>query len=216
MDWPIAIEQPLGYAWDEEQLKHHFKVVYGGVAWPGKKPGFAVVVGLTRDKHFESSDVYLLDEFESADTRVLVRQCGVLHHKYQPQRWIGDRCNDAADRFIREMNDERQLPEDSENGRDGFYISWTPILDMQNPYEYMLPELKRLLDKERRQLILKDGKGRDYLAEIKPEEIPFLEFGAYPAIEALAFAVDSIRRDADLWAPRKRKRMEPPQSAMLT
>jgi hypothetical protein len=53
--------------------------------------------------------------------------------------------------------------------------------------------LKRLLDRERRQLFLKDRRIVSYLNQIKPDELPLLKVGDYPAIEALAWAVTELR-----------------------
>lgn len=189
-----------------KELKEQCKAIYGGVAWPGEGPGFAVVIGTDKEKHFDSHDIYLLDEFESMDVRELVRQCGVLDFKYQPKRWIGDNKNDAADRFIREMNDEfaDEVNENflSESDRRRLYVCSTQILDMKCPYQFILAELKQLLNKERRQLFLKDSKIGDYLGGIEPSQISTLEFGAFPAIEALAFAVIEMRlleRQSEAW-----------------
>lgn len=202
MDWK---DTELGHQWSKADLKRHFRALYGGVAWPGQRPGFVVVVGLANEKHFDSYDVYLLDECESVDTRELVRQMGVLDYRYEPARWVGDPYNDAADRFLRELNEERQAATDSATGfpagrRMPRYLCPipSPVLDMKRPYSYILAELKWLLDADRRQLFLKTSRVKDYLTTIEPDEVPALEFGAYPAIEALALAGMAIRQDATL------------------
>jgi len=170
-----------------QDLEARYKQIYGAVAFPGKRPGFAVMVGMIHEEHFESHDIYLLDGFESADMRELIRQCGVLDYKYKPELWIGDRLNDAADRFIREMNEEFK------SSRRRFTLSSTQILDMKQPYSYILPELKRMLNKDHRQLFLEDSKVVDDLGIIEPSQIPEIEFGDFPAVEALAFAVIEMR-----------------------
>lgn len=172
----------------DEDLRLRYKQIYGGVGIPGKQPGFAVVVGMSHERHFDNHDIYLLDEFESADMRELIKQCGVLDYKYKPAIWVGDSKNNAADRFIKEMN------KDFESSRRSFGLSLTQILDMEQPYSYILPKLKWLLDEDRRQLFLKESKVADYLATIEPPKIPEMEFGDFPAIEALAFAVIEMRR----------------------
>jgi hypothetical protein len=189
-----------GYPFAEQQLRQQTRAVYGGVSWPGKRPGFAVVLAMGREKHFDSYDVYLLDEFESADIRLLVRQCGVLDCKYQPKTWVGDTKSMAADCFIREMNAEKQTDQRLWGEQylhmpapRIFSLAGTLILEMERPYEYILPTLKALLDKDRRQLYLKTSKAIEYLSQIKADEIPFTEFGEFPAIEALCFAVIEMR-----------------------
>jgi len=183
----------LGHTFTRLELKNECRAIYGGVAWPGKRPGFAVVLGMGNDKHFDSYDIYLLDEFESIDTRELVRQCGVMDLKFLPERWIGDDRNDAADKFIWEMNSERCKPDDSQINMRCLSICPTQILEMAFPYQYILPELKRLLNKGRRQLFLKSSKVLDSLAAIEPQGLSTLELGEFPSIEALAFAVIDLR-----------------------
>jgi len=204
----------LGKTFPKNELRYCCKRIYGGVSWPGKRPGFAVVLGMGNDKHFDSYDIYLLDEFESIDTRELVRQCGVMDLKYEPHMWIGDNRNDAADKFIWEMNTERGKPDDSQINVRCLSICSTQILEMAFPYQYILPELKRMLDKGRRQLFLKSSKTVDSLAAIEPQEISALEIGEFPAVEALAFAAFEIRG----YGAQRRKsvrRIKKPQSPMV-
>lgn len=201
-DWKTV---ELGHAWSKEDLGRCFKAVFGGMSWPGQRPGFAVVAGLGRERHFDSYDTYLLDEFESPDTRALVRQCGVLDHKYEPAQWIADPGNQAADRFLRELNDERIARAPQDHGPGWRLVGslpdpprllhlWrSPLFDDPRPYAFILPELRRLLDESRRQLFLKNSRVRDSLGAMEPNEMATLQLGAYPAIEALGFTVVELR-----------------------
>lgn len=182
-------EAELGYVpenrWDVNRAS---RAVFGGVSWPGKRPGFAVVVAMDKHRRFESYDVCLLAEYESPSVRNLVRQAGgVLDYTYEPTRWIGDWKNDAADKFIREMNSERTKQETK------FSPTWTPMLEMENPYPFMLDELKRLMDEKRRMLFLKDSQILNSLRIGPDEDISSFKIGEYPAIEALCFAVFSMK-----------------------
>ena len=197
---PYIPDAPSGTTFTLDQLQRQTHVRYGGIAWPGRRPGFGVVLALGKEKHFGSSNVYLLDEVESSDMRELIHRCAGLDAKHVPTWWVGDNRNSAASRFIHELNAAQQPPpndyEDTPN-RKGFYVCPSQLLDIERPYEYMLPTLKALLDKDRRQLFLKDSRIIPYLGEIKPDEIPYLEWGEYPAIEALTFAAWEITR----WRP---------------
>jgi len=182
-------ELELGHVFQDGEIKRLFKDIYGGVSWPGERPGFAVVIGMDKRHHFDSHDIYLLDEYESFDMGQLVQKCGLLDFRYHPTCWIGDRTNDAADYLIREMNDwySRRYKEWS------FSLSSTPMLKMEKLYQCILHKLKELRSEKCRQLFLKNSKILDYMSEIDLREIAKLELGEYPAIEALAFAVIEMR-----------------------
>ena len=182
-------EAELGFVPDNRwDVNRASRAIYGGVSWPGKHPGFAVVVAMDKHRRLKSYDVCLLAEYESVDVRDLVRQAGgVLDYTYEPTRWIGDWKNDAADKFIRELNKERTEQETK------FSPTLTPMLEMENLYPFMLNELKKLLDKDRRQLFLKDSKILNYMRIDPDEDISALKLGDYPAIEALCFAVFSMK-----------------------
>ena len=66
---------------------------------------------------------------------------------------------------------------------------------MDEPYAYVLGQLKKLLGKDRRQLFLKDSRAVGYLGDVKPDQMCDMRWGEFPAIEALALAVTSLRDD---------------------
>jgi len=195
LTWEEVEKAELGRTFDIKALNRCCKAIYGGVSWPGKRPGFAVVVAMNNIRHIDNHDVCLLDEFESFDIRELVRQCSVLDFKYLPSQWIGDWENDAAWPFIQEMNNGLQA--ENRTHRRQLSLGWTPMFDMEQFYPYILAEIRRLLASDHRQLFLKDSKIRGYLSEIHGDEIADLERGVYPAIEALAYAVIEMRHWAE-------------------
>ena len=183
----------LGRTFTPDELTEHFKAIYGGVAWPGKRPGFAVVLGMGHDKVCGHYSIYLLDEFESMHLLKLIRQCGALDFKYRPSRWIGNPKHGSADRFIQEMNQESQTrPECPEEARR-FYVSSTWLLEMEPLYPYLPDTIQDLSNENCRQLYLKDSRVLNYLRGIEESEIATLEIGDYPSIEALAFAAIGLR-----------------------
>lgn len=185
----IPLNEPLA----DVELESQCKAIFGGVSWPGKRPGFAVIVAMSHEKHFDSHDIYLLAEYESFDMRELVRQCGALDAQYKPAAWFGDDKNDAADRLINEMRTELRAQSPKLKARRYFSVWRTTMVEMEHLYAYALPHLKRLLDPERRMLFLKDSKILNYLAAIEESEIASLELGDFPSIEALAFAVIEMK-----------------------
>ncbi len=192
---------PLNHPHTDVELRNQCKVIYGGVSWPAKRPGFAVIVTMLYEKHFDTHDIYLLAEYESFNTRELVRQCGALDARYKPALWIGDNRNAAADRFINEMASELHKATGIEQYRAerqgpsqrSFYINPTMMLEMNQLYAYVLPHLRNQLEPDRRVLFLKTSKLVDYLADIEDGHIAELQPGDFPAIEALAFAVIELR-----------------------
>ena len=193
-----------------QDLRDQCKAIWGAVAWPGKRPGCAVVIGMDRKEHLGNHDIYLLDEFESFDLRKLVRQCGALDLKYSPDRWIGQWDNDAASRFIQEMNAEHEQGNrsNSKARRHKFTLKPTPMLEMEHVYPFILPQIKALVDPNRRRLFLHDSKVATYLGDIEGSEIAEMAVGEFPAIESLAFGVIEMRG----WVEREnRAQYTPPQ-----
>ena len=180
---------PLGHEFTQAELKGQCRAIYGGVAWPGKREGYAVVIAMDKEKHGDSYDIYLLDEAESFDIRELVHTCDALDQRYEPKIWLGDFSNDAAYPYIGKLNAERH---GKKMRRFNFYR--TPLLDKEHLYQFILSEIKGLLNPENRQLFLKDSKVATFLSGIELEEAVDLQLGDYPAIEALAFAVIEMRQ----------------------
>lgn len=183
-------ELPLGADYKHIGKTPDRRYIFGGVAWPDKRPGFAVVVLMDTRKHFEGNDICVLAEFESYSIRELIRQIAVLDGQYMPDRWIGDRKHDAADKFLREVD----MDGDKDRRKPKFMLVSTPLLEMDNFYKYALDEIKRLLAKDKRMLHLKDSLIINYLSGIEEEEIGEIKYGDYPAIEALIYAIVSLQR----------------------
>lgn len=205
----------IGHTFTPEELADQFKAIFGGVAWPGKRPGFAVVLGMGHDKQCGKYSIYLLDEFETMHLRKLVRHCGALDARYRPRRWIGNPKNGSADCFIQEMNQESQARPECPEEERRFYVSSTCLLDMEPLYPYLLDTIQDLSDENCRQLHLKDSRILNYLHGIEESEIAALEPGDYPAIEALAFAAIELREYGaviDRPRPRSSKRPRSPMA----
>jgi hypothetical protein len=186
-------DAPLSEALDEQELRRRYKQIYGGVAWPGKEPGFVVIIGCSHLARSEHYDIFLLTEYESHDLRTLVRQCGALNHRYAPDRWLGDKLNDGADKFLMELNHDPSEPRLS--------ICPSMIREMEQPFPYILSTLKNLLNPEHRQLFLKDSEVLGRLSAVEPSEIMEMQWGDYPSIEALSFAVLEMRRQCRVESP---------------
>jgi len=187
----------LGGEFDIRQLQSCCRAIYGGVAWPGKNPGCAVVMAMSRQAEkppwndTDSYEVCVVDVVESDDTRELILQCRRLDAKWQPELWFGE-TNDAAEEFMAEANEDMERYFNDDDRR--FDLGETHLLDIQNPYPYVLGTLKELLGERPRRLFLKEGIIKNYLGQIKPDEVAELKRGDFPAVEAVGIAVIEMLR----------------------
>lgn len=186
---------------EEDRL---YKRIYGGVSWPGKRPGFACIVGQLREQTAKGYEMVFLDECEAGDIRELVYRCGAFDFYYRPEKWIGDPSNPAARNFIFEMNRENKELEKAMEGRRNFVLQKSPLLDLKNSFEYFFPVLKTLLEKDNRRLHLKESKLMSYMYQPQDGDIHTMDWGTFPAIESLVFAVLELDRTVN--RPRKRQR----------
>jgi hypothetical protein len=180
----------LGHEFTQAQLRNQSRAVYGGVAWPGKRSGFVVVLAIVYSDERKLWEIYLLDEFESPYMRELIRQCGLLHSKYEPYSWVGDTKNSSAEERMYEMKDD-----------SGFSLNETDVIEKVPFYQYVVDELKDLRDEEHRRLFLKNSKVLNYMAEIEQGQVAELKRGEYPPLEALVYAaVEGLRTAESLSA----------------
>jgi hypothetical protein len=200
---PTIATAPLGHPFTAEELKNQCRTTIGAVAWPGKRPGFALVLAVTGGKKYVPYEIHVLAEAESGDLAELIRKCDVLDAQYAPERWIGDDRKQAAEKLIEELVASRRPKNDDEEPPRVFSgVSRNSLVDMGNGlYEYAMPMLKSMLREGNRKLFLKTSKARDHMGEIKEEELPFMERGDCPAVEALAFAA----KEALAWIERDKQ-----------
>jgi len=80
MDWQEVKDRPLGYPWQTGEVCQCFEAVRGGVAWPGKNPGFAVVAGLRRiwdeNSHVKHCLLVFDDNLPSASQEIAIQSRG--------------------------------------------------------------------------------------------------------------------------------------------
>ena len=183
-------EIPIGAGHGPAELHAHYEVCIGGVAWPCKEmEGYCLVLGMSRLRDRGVHQIYLLDEFQSEDVREIIAKMGAMTVKYRPQRWIGDEGNMAAMKLRYEWN-HRNADQDEDYW---LAISRSPVLDMDRPYQYLLPQIKQLIGKDHRQLWLKAGNVTNYLGIIDPAMVSEMKIGANPAVEALGYAVMGVQ-----------------------
>jgi hypothetical protein len=190
---------PMNHEWTPQTLGETFAAILGGVAHPGKRPGFAVVAGLCHPRAKDDLEIHVLGEVESVDLGELLRACRGLGQKYRPAgmeqgdafRWLGNGQHVGAREIISQLNAETK----GEYGSDWLTIQTTPILDMEqaNPYSYLFSVLRALTKDGHKRLHLHGSKATLAMTELPPDEIADAKFGTLPAVEALAFAVRALQ-----------------------
>ncbi len=210
MDWEQAKNLPVGHVWDRRDLWKHFEVIAGGVAYPGKRPGFAVVAGLRSVEHERYHEIYVLDEAESSNLGELLHLCHGLIPKYhdpaspdQLFRWFGDWRNTAAQTLIRDVNG----PAGALRSTD-LDIRSSSVLDIKDtPYNFMVAKIHEYTGEGQKTLHLRNGRIESRLHEIPLDGLSELPFGSYPAAEALMFVVEGLREEAQrIWHRRTHPR----------
>jgi hypothetical protein len=192
----------LGHTFTERKLEAQCRAIVGGIAWPGKRPGYGVILALDVREFWPGGHMILLDEVDSWDLGELIRRCAALSLKYKPKFWVGDQHNAGARQLIMDNRADGPLKD--------FYIHHSSVLDMPQAYPYMLATLKGLLQEDTRRLFLKASKVLADLGAIVPEEVPYMEIGEYPGVEALSFVVCELQDDSR-WRPqREQRRYETP------
>jgi hypothetical protein len=192
--WDQVRDRPIGHVWERAELRQYFEAIAGGVAYPGKRPGFGVIAGLRPIRGEGQYEIHILDEVESADLGELLRLCRGLIPKYQTGEefcWYGNWKNTAAETLIHELNSREK-----DHAADLRILS-SPILDMETPYSFMVARLRQYTTEGEKSLFLRGSQTATHLTDIQPEEIFELPLGSFPAVEALAFVVEGLRAEAD-------------------
>ena len=99
-----------------------FGRVFGGLAWPCDKPGFAVIVGEERFPAIGTKDYhsYLIAEVEEQNLQSLISWCAELAGIYNVQNFYGRR-HPPCTRYLNARNREAR-----EKGLPEFRVSQAP------------------------------------------------------------------------------------------
>jgi hypothetical protein len=196
MTWDGLRDQPVAMRLDEADKKQ-FADIAGGVSYPGKRPGFAIIAGLRTVDRGEHCEVYVLDEFESADLRKLLHWCHATGPRYniapdpdRSFRWAGNSQHATAGRIAGEINDENL----GQSRRDSLSICGSSLLDSGTAFYAYVPSI---LGERRNQshpsLFTRGSTVENHLISIQSDHPVDRRLGDYPAVEALAF-VDTLLR----------------------
>ena len=171
---------------DKESIAklNKYRYVFGALAAPGKGRAFIVVLGRNRDG---AEAMEVIDEMECKDLHEAVHTCATWDAFFKCDRWLGDSTNNLNIRdFVRQI--KKTIP-----GMQNFSISPTILAEKESFYEWAMPTLRGLIN-EGKLILPPNGLLRDYLSKIDADEMPALELGDVPAVEALTFAAVGLEK----------------------
>ena len=172
MMWDDIRVQPMKTR-PEDVDKTQFADVAGGVSYPGKRPGFAIIAGLRTIDRGEHCEVYVLDEFESMDLRKLLHWCHATGSRYNIDpdpdrsfRWAGDYKHATGGRIVGEINDENR----SQPRRDTLSICGSSLLDSGvSFYAYIPPILRERREQAHPSLFTRGSTVENHLNSIQSD-----------------------------------------------
>jgi hypothetical protein len=199
MTWDGLRDQPIAMRLDDADKKQ-FADIAGGVSYPGKRLGSAIIAGLRTIDRGEHCEVYILDGFESADLRKLLHWCHAAGSHYNIARdpdqsfhWAGDYKHATAGRIAGEINDENL----GQPRRDAFSVCGSSLLDSGVAfYAYVPSILKERREQSHPSLFTRGSTVENYLNSIQSDHPADHRLGDYPAVEALAFVDTLLRQQA--------------------
>lgn len=195
------------------ELVQSSAAVWGGVAWPcGENIGSVIVIGAGHEHYDAGCELSILDEYESFDVRAMVTMIEAFDAQYWlswPRidyhddpcgRWIGDETHEAAKEFLSAAR-ERSKHRPPALGRarkqpQRLRLRPSRVMEMETPYEFLLPTLHNWLKAEHEVIYLKDSQAAMHLSQyevLDKVEMSTLKLGHCPAIEALGFVAVELQ-----------------------
>jgi hypothetical protein len=170
-----------------------YRRIAGGLAWPGTKPGFAVIIGEDRkhDLDVNAHHLRLLAEVEEANIERLLDWCAG-HQINAPEIywiWYGDTTNKPLMTWIHRLNGKYR----SQGRQQHLALAPAPYIDSPKRFGFHINILRECLERRRKTLHLgEQSKLPSYLVQLATEEVVKAIAEDYPAIAALGYAVSAL------------------------
>lgn len=171
---------------EQDQL---YKRIYGGIGWPGARPGYICIIGELRQP--KEHQFILLDEAENFDIESLIARAAALDLYFKPERWFSGEIDKATQKLLTETN---KLPEKIPGSRPIRIIPSRLNSLEDEVFRYVYPKLKRMtghgghLDISKGKLLL------NYMSLPQDSEISTIKLGEYPSIECLAYVALELEK----------------------
>lgn len=166
-----------------------YRRIVGGIAWPGEKAGFIVVVAedYHKDPTLKARHFRLLDEHENDNVQSLIKKLYDFQNIYNVQNWFGDSNNAMMVKFISKFNQALG------QRKKGIYISEASFVDDAHNFKYYAPQIKKLIGKSTKVLHFGNNSqipGR--LSSLTAVDVDKTKITKYPAIAALGYAIAEL------------------------
>lgn len=165
--------------------KEEYRRIVGGLAWPGVKPGFAVVVAEGHeDPASRLRPYYVLGEAEERGMAELFLRCLLLGMRWKISEWYGQADNIPMMTIVGRLSEQV-----SRRGMKGeINIQYAPFIEKPDCFRYLTDLLYGRMNSKT--LIIGDDKLLSvYLFNLRHEERVSASPEDFPAIAALGFAV---------------------------
>jgi len=179
--------------WHNPETGVEYARVAAGVQFPGKKQGFACVLGETeaRDAAGLSRNFHLLAEIEEAGLQTFIERVNELKQIFSIVDIYGDPNDRTAQEFLYAFNLELR-----ERRQRGFYLSRPPLLGEKGQFEYCCQVIFKHVRAGRKTLHFGPAsKLPAYLLEFGQEHIRSGRPDDFPAIAALGYVLTAL----DIW-----------------
>lgn len=186
-----TIKLPKSVVYTNTVTGEKYLTLAGGFAWPGTRPGFAVVVGV---QNIEAPVYRVITDIEEIDVRVLVRGGFALYQQYGmncreiPWQWYGD-PDHGLNQFARDFNRGRRTP------RQMFYLTHPLHFGDPDQFGIYCRLILSMLQRQEKRLFLGDcDRLRSYFNVLDSEMVVKGKVEDYPAVAALGYVLSALHQ----------------------
>jgi hypothetical protein len=183
------VTQAVRY-WSTETSEEYLALA-GGLAWPGQKPGFAVVIAVMGDG--TAPRLKVTAEAEAWGVEELIRFAYDLYEKYGvncrqiPFLWYGD-IESGYSTFIHRFNEEL-----SKRAQNVFFLTPSPHQGSPDAFPLYLQTIYQLVDEKKKRLHFGTrSKLPSYLRQMGRATAHHGDEYTFPAITALGYVVSAL------------------------
>lgn len=167
-----------------------YRALSGGLAWPGKVPGFSLVLAVKQDSEDKEPIFKILEEVEEKSVVTLLKRSFDLYQKWGkncneiPWTWYGD-PDHGLNKFIYQFN---QYLEKKGFKKTFGYLSYSFYPQEKNQFERMCQLISSLSQKGNPRIDLANcHKLRSHLERLDDKQVWKSKPEEFPAIAALGY-----------------------------